>query len=76
MQHFFVLPISERWEENVRKSNKRIAYPDRKKIEEMERAGKKVTEIAEAIGVHRATIYNELRRGGTPYSADVAQRTV
>ena len=60
----------------MRKGNKRIAYQDRKKIEEMERAGKKVTEIAEAIGVHQATIYNELRRGGTPYSADVAQRTV
>ncbi len=51
-------------------------YQDRKKIEEMEKAGKKVTEIAEAIGVHRATIYNELRRGGVPYNADIAQRTV
>lgn len=60
----------------MRKGNKRIVYEDRKKIEEMKRAGKKVAEIAEIIGVHRATIYNELRRGGTPYSADAAQRTV
>lgn len=60
----------------MKKGNKRIVYQDRKKIEEMEKAGAKVAEIAEAIGVHRATIYNELRRGGTPYSADVAQRTV
>lgn len=63
-------------EKNVKKGNKRIVYQDRRKIEEMEKTGAKVTEIAEAIGVHRATIYNELRRGGTPYSADVAQRTV
>lgn len=60
----------------MKKGNKRIVYQDRKKIEEMERDGRKVTEIADTIGVHRATIYNELRRGGTPYSADVAQRTV
>lgn len=60
----------------MKKGNKRIVYQDRRKIEEMEKTGAKVTEIAEAIGVHRATIYNELRRGGTPYSADVAQRTV
>ena len=60
----------------MRKGNKRIVYEDRKKIEEMERAGKKVAEIAEIIGVHRATNYNALRRGGTPYSADAAQRTV
>ena len=63
-------------EKNVKKGNKRIVYQDRQKIEEMEKTGAKVAEIAEAIGVHRATIYNELRRGGTPYSADVAQRTV
>ena len=59
-------------EKNVKKGNKRIVYQARRKME----AGVQGTEIAEAIGVHRATIYNELRRGGTPYSADVAQRTV
>lgn len=42
----------------MKKGNKRIVYQDRKKIEEMEKAGAKVTEIAEAIGVHRATIHN------------------
>lgn len=60
----------------MKKGNKRIVYQDRQKIEEMERAGKKAAEIAEVIGVHRATVYNELRRGGTPYRAEVAQRTV
>lgn len=38
--------------------------------------GAKVVVIADTIGFHRATIYNELKRGGTPYRADVAQRTV
>ena len=32
------------------------------------------TEIAEKIGVHFSTIYREIIRGGTPYSADEAQR--
>lgn len=60
----------------MRKGNKRINFEDRKKIESMERAGAKVTEIATTVGVHRATIYNELKRGGVPYKAEVAQRTV
>ena len=60
----------------MRKGNKRIAYQDRKKIEEMERAGKKVTEIGEGRGVQRASIYNKGRGGGKPYIEDVEQRTV
>lgn len=57
----------------MKKGDKRITYADRQKIEAMERTGAKVTDIAKAVGFHRATIYNELKRGGTPYRAEVAQ---
>ena len=49
----------------MKKGDKRITYADRQKIEAMERTGAKVTDIAKAVGFHRATIYNELKRGGT-----------
>lgn len=62
--------------ESVRKGNKRLNYEDRKRIEKMKEQGVRVIVIADTIGVHRATIYNELKRGGTPYRAEVAQRTV
>lgn len=51
-------------------------FADRKRIEAMKNSGVKVTEIAQAVGVHRATIYHELKRGGEPYRAEVAQRTL
>lgn len=60
----------------MRKGNRRLNYEDRKRIEFMVKKGVRVTEIAESIGVHRATIYNELKRGGTPYKADHAQRMI
>lgn len=60
----------------MKKGNRRLNYDDRKKIESMKEQGVRVIVIADTIGVHRATIYNELKRGGTPYRADVAQRTV
>lgn len=60
----------------MRKGDKRLKYEDRKKIEEMNRNNVRVVVIAETIGVHRATIYNELKRGGNPYKADIAQKTV
>ncbi len=60
----------------MRKGDKRLKYEDRKKIEEMKNNGAKVVVIADTIGVHRATIYNELKRGGVPYKAEVAQRTI
>lgn len=60
----------------MRKKIKRLNYEDRKKIEEMTKQGIRVSIIAETIGVHRATIYNELKRSGTPYRAEVAQRTI
>lgn len=60
----------------MRKGNRRLNYEDRRKIEWMSAKGVRVVEIADAIGVHRATIYNELKRGGNPYSADEAQKRV
>ncbi len=60
----------------MRKGNRRLNYEDRQKIEKMVKQGVKVIAIADTIGFHRATVYNELRRGGIPYRADVAQRTV
>ena len=53
----------------------RIRNP-KKEIEKMKNDGVRVVVIAEKIGVHRATIYNELKRGGTPYRAEVAQKTI
>ena len=60
----------------MRKGDKRLKYEDRKEIEKMKNDGVRVVDIAEKIGVHRATIYNELKRGGTPYRAEVAQKTI
>lgn len=60
----------------MRKGDKRLKYEDRKEIEKMKNDGVRAVVIAEKIGVHRATIYNELKRGGTPYRAEVAQKTI
>lgn len=60
----------------MRKGNRRLNYEDRQKIEWMNNKGIRVIEITESIGVHRATIYNELKRGGIPYKADTAQKRV
>lgn len=61
---------------------KRLNYEDRKAIEAMCKQGKCAEEIAEAMDVHRATIYHELKRGGAKngnrkqYSADMAQKAI
>ncbi len=60
----------------MRKGDKRLRYTDREKIEEMTAKGERVVVIADTIGVCRQTIYKELKRGGTPYRAEIAQRTV
>lgn len=59
-----------------RKPYKRLKFEDRKKIEELYAQGKTVDEIALIIGVHSATMYRELERGGEPYRAEVAQKSV
>lgn len=57
------------------KSYKRMSYADRVKIKQMIESGIKAINIAEAIGVHRATMYREIERGGgkDAYDPDVAQ---
>lgn len=42
---------------------KQLTKADRLKIEALDKAGHKVKEIAEQIGVHQSTIYRELKRG-------------
>lgn len=59
-----------------RKAYKRIGFEDRKKIEALNAQGKTVDEMAMAIGVHSATMYRELARGGEPYKAEVAQHSI
>lgn len=63
----------------ARKKTKRLRYEDRVIIERMSKAGKKVADIANEIGVHRDTIYKEFTRCGAAketYSAEKAQREI
>lgn len=62
-----------------------LTFDDRKKIEVWHARGDRPLEIAARLGVHTATIYNELKRGYTgeldeaqceKYSAERAQKTV
>ncbi len=61
---------------------KRLSYKDRQSIQEMCLQGVKPDDIAVKVGVHRATIYRELERGGADrknhqnYSADLAQKAI
>lgn len=64
---------------------KYLTFEDRQKIEVWHARGDRPLEIAARLGVHTATIYNELKRGYTGerdeqqreiYSAEQAQRTV
>lgn len=59
-----------------RKAYKRLTYEDRKEIERLNSVGKTVDEMALTIGVHSATMYRELARGGEPYRAEVAQHSI
>ena len=51
-------------------------YEDRKRIEILCREGTPITIMAYKIGVDPMTIRRELKRGGDPYSAEAAQRSV
>lgn len=59
-----------------RKPYKQIRFEDRQQIERLLKEGKTTDEVALIIGVHSSTMYRELRRGGEPYSAEVAQRSI
>lgn len=62
--------------ERQRKQTKRLSYTDRKEIEQLYSSGARIDEIAVRIGVAAATIYRELKRGGEPYKAEVAQKSI
>jgi IS30 family transposase len=64
---------------------KYLTLDDRRRIAGWYINGERACDIAARIGVHTATIYNELQRGGTggldrnqrpAYDPDIAQRTV
>lgn len=61
---------------------KRLSYKDRQRIQDMCKRGVKPDDMAAVVGVHRATIYRELERGGADrenyqsYSADTAQKAI
>lgn len=61
---------------------KRLLYQDRKRIEQLCREGEKAAEIADELGVHKATVYHELARGGADkgnyslYNAEEAQKNL
>lgn len=68
-----------------KKGSHQLTWTDRIRIETLTRADYRVVDIAKHIGVHRSTIYNELKRGRythtnsdyteeTRYSSDLAQR--
>lgn len=46
-----------------KKGSRQLTWTDRISIEALKKAGHSVIEIAEQLGVHRSTIYNELKRG-------------
>ena len=71
------------WKEgkNIKKQKrKRLHYEDRKQIEALAKTGAGVSEIAAKVGIHRDTLYKELRRSGAEtladYSADTGQRAI
>jgi IS30 family transposase len=55
---------------------KRLTFTDRQAIEKCLLEGYSPKELAEKIGIHIATIYRELARGGNPYSAITAQKKI
>ena len=68
------------WKEGVnikKRKCKRLHYEDRKQIEALAKTGASVQEIADKIGIHRDTLYRELKRSGAEslaeYSAEAGQ---
>lgn len=62
-----------------------LTFEDRKRLEALYKDNKSPADIAAELGVHLATIYRELKRGGTGkldkngrngYKAKIAQQTV
>lgn len=68
-----------------KKGSHQLTFADRITLEALTKAGHRVVEIAEQLGVHRSTIYKELKRGQyvhlnsdfteeLRYSPDIAQK--
>ena len=63
----------------MKRKYKRLLFADRQMIEKFSKEGKKIPEIAKEIGVHRDTIYKELKRCDLAldkYDADLAQKSL
>lgn len=54
----------------------KLTFKKRQMLEKMHKSGIGVTAIAKALEVSRETIYRELERGGTPYRAINAQKSL
>lgn len=66
-------------------AKKHLTFQDRVKMESLYLDGCKAEKIAEDLSIHRATVYNELKRGYTGemdrngragYSANLAQQKI
>ena len=53
---------------------KRLHYEDRQTIEAMSKQGSSVSDIAEALGTHRDTIYREFKRCNATLKTYTAER--
>ena len=62
----------------AKRKYKRLHYEDRQTIEAMSKQGSSVSDIAEALGTHRDTIYREFKRCNATlktYTAVIKQLT-
>lgn len=80
--YFFILKVLNTM---ARRKYKFLSYNDRKQLEMMHLNNERPSNIAAKLGVHVATIYRELQRGGagkfsknsrSRYSAEIAQQTI
>ena len=63
----------------AKRKYKRLHYEDRQTIEAMSKQGSSVSDIAEALGTHRDTIYREFKRCNATlktYTAAAGQQLV
>ena len=56
----------------AKRKYKRLHYEDRQTIEAMSKQGSSVSDIAEALGTHRDTIYREFQRCKATWKTDTA----
>lgn len=55
---------------------RKFTFEKRQLLEKMNKSGVSVSQISKTLGVSRDTVYRELKRGGTPYRAIDAQKTL